>query len=408
MAENTPIIKLRNSEIRRVRNGHPWIYQKSIAESELPKGIKTGDQVTVHGPKNDLIGTALYSAESKIKLRVVSREIETIDQAFFEKRLKKARDYRNKMLPGRTSFRLVNSESDELSGLIIDCYESATLFQITSAGMECRKAAIIEAIKTVLKPDILVERNDVSNRKFEGLQQVKEIHQKNDESLDLENFKISIDGIEYNLNLIEGNKTGLYLDQIDNHALLRSTLSRYENAKVLDCFSYIGGFSLTAGKSNHVQQVIGIDQSAECIDKAESNAVLNGIDSKCSYEKANVFDWLRKASTDSELLESFDVIILDPPSFTKNRHTVDGAIRGYKELHVRALKLLKPGGSLLTYSCSHHINGDLLRSIVFEASRDTGSKLIEYQTFQQSLDHPIVPQIPESYYLKGFAYYKNQ
>lgn len=399
-----PKIQLKSFEIRRIRNGHPWVYQKSIRE--IPEGLKTGDQVSVYDPRDQVIGSAFYHEESKIKLRIISREIEVIDQLFFEKRIQKALDYRKKMLAGRTSFRLVNSESDELSGLIIDCYEGATLFQITSSGMEQRKAEIIDAIRKVVDPDILIERNDVSNRKFEGLEQIKKVHFQKDESIDLENFQISINGVRYHLNLIEGNKTGLYLDQIDNHVLLEKTLKRYEQAKVLDCFSYIGGFSLNAGLSEHVQEVIGVDQSAECIEKAQSNAVLNGIDSKCSFEKANVFDWLRKTSADPEKMASFDVIILDPPSFTKNRHTVDGAIRGYKELHVRALKLLKPGGSLITFSCSHHINADLLRSIIFESACDTGYRIVETQYYQQSLDHPIIPSIAESFYLKGFAYNK--
>ena len=399
-----PTISLNNFEIRRIRNGHPWIYPKSIAT--LPDGLQTGDQVTVYGPRKDLLGSAVYHAESKIRLRILSREIEALDTAFFEKRLKRALDYRTRMLPGRTSFRLINSESDELSGLIIDCYEQATLFQITSYGLEQRKSNIIEAIRNVIKPEILIERNDVSNRKFEGLSELKQVHEQKDASLDLENYRITVNGVHYVLNLIEGNKTGLYLDQIENHAKFKTILDRYQDARVLDCFSYIGGFSLSAGRSERVREVIGIDQSAECIQKARSNAELNGIASKCRFEQANVFDWLRLASAEPEEQGSYDIVVLDPPSFTKNRHTVEGAVRGYKELHVRALRLLKPGGTLLTFSCSHHISEDLLRSIVFEAACDTGSRVIECESYRQSPDHPIVPPIPESFYLKGFAYYK--
>ena len=399
-----PKISLNKFEIRRIRNGHPWVYPKSI-ESQ-PEGLKTGDQVSVFGPKGEVLGSALYHAKSKIRLRILSREIEALDTAFFEKRLRTALEYRKRMLGERISYRLINSESDELSGLIVDCYEKATLFQVTSFGLEQRKASIVEAIRKVVDPDILVERNDVSNRKFEGLEEIKKVHFQKDPSQDLENYRITVNGVHYVSNLIEGNKTGLYLDQIENHAKFGKVLARYRNARVLDCFSYIGGFSLSAGRSEYVSEVIGVDQSAECIEKAQINAELNGTSAKCSFEKANVFDWLRIKSSDPEQIGAYDIVVLDPPSFTKNRHTVDGAIRGYKELHVRALRLLKPGGTLLTFSCSHHISEDLLRSIVFEAACDTGVRLIECETYQQSPDHPIVPSIPESYYLKGFAYYK--
>ncbi len=401
-----PRAVLNRYEIRRIRIGHPWIYQKSI--DSLPEGLKTGDAVTVIGPRGEKIGTAVYNEASKIRLRVIAPNIDTtLDTDYFTKCLKEAYEYRKSMLDGRTSFRLINSESDGLSGLIVDCYENATLFQTTSAALDLRKTSIIEAIETVLAPEILIERNDVANRKFEGLEPVKKIHKNGGKTeAELSNFAISIEGIQYRLNLIEGNKTGLYLDQIDNHLNLRNLLKRYSEAKVLDCFSYIGGFSLAAALEKTTLHVTGIDQSQECIDKANANAQLNGVEAKCNFVKANGFDWLRTQSDSIENQETYDVVILDPPSFTKNRHTVEGALRGYKELHVRALKLLKPGGILLTYSCSHHIGEDLLRSIVFEASLDTQSNLVEIDSHHQSLDHPIVPQIPESYYLKGFVYYK--
>lgn len=401
-----PIVTLNKYEIRRIRSGHPWIYSKSI--ESLPDRIKSGDAVTVIGPRSEKIGTAIYNEHSKIKLRVVAPQIhQLIDTQFFETRIREALNYRKTVLPGRSCYRLLNSESDGLSGLIIDCYEGATLFQITSLGIETRKPQLIEAIQSVLKPTILIERNDVSNRKFEGLEPILKVHQDGGFSEDrLSDFEINIEGIRYKLNLIEGNKTGLYLDQIDNHLKLQKQLECYTDAKVLDCFSYIGGFSMSAALSRHTSTVLGLDQSSECISKAIENAKINSVIEKCTFEKANVFDWLREASEVESELESYDVIILDPPSFTKNRHTVEGALRGYKELHVRALKLLKKGGRLLTYSCSHHISEDMLRSIVFEASNDTQSQLVEIESHRQSLDHPIVPHIPESYYLKGFVYLK--
>jgi 23S rRNA (cytosine1962-C5)-methyltransferase len=404
MSIERPVVKLNRYEIRRIRNGHPWVYPKSI--SEIPEGIQTGDEVFVEDPRGDILGTALYHAQSKIRLRIVSRTSEAIDLEFFENQLKAALAYRKSCYKERTSFRLINSESDGLSGLIIDCYGEATLFQITSSGMEQRKHLIIEAIEKILSPKILIERSDVSNRKYEGLDPILKVHRSHLEEPALEAYRLNVDGTIYELNLIKGNKTGLYLDQIDNHKKLSALLSRFNKARVLDCFSYVGGFAIAAAKSDHVDSVIGLDQSAECLEKAAFNSQLNRVEEKCTWIKCNVFDWLREQSQSMTENGLYDIIILDPPSFTKNRHTVDGALRGYKELHIRALKLLKPGGMLFTYSCSHHISEDMLRSLVFEAAIDSHSEVVEQDSFAQSLDHPIVPSIPETYYLKGYSYFK--
>lgn len=400
-----PIVRLGKYEWRRIRSGHPWIYPKSIRS--VPDRLETGDLVQVLGPREESVGVAVYHPGSKIRLRVLTTEVEVIDQSFFEKRLQTALFYRKKVLPGSNSFRLINSESDGLSGLIIDVYERAVLFQITSAGLEKLKTSIIAAIDNVLDPEILIERNDVANRKFEGLPEHKEVH-KTPPNVSLNAYPATIDSVQYELDLWEGNKTGLYLDQIQNHTKFSKLLEQFPSKRVLDCFSYVGGFSIRAAMNDQVEEVVGLDQSAECVAKAELHAKLNNVDSKCEFIKTNVFDWLREKASGIEPENQFDVIILDPPSFTKNRHAVEGAIRGYRELHVRALKLLKPGGLLFTYSCSHHISDDLLRSIAFESACDTQNHVYEIESHRQSLDHPINPSIPESYYLKGFVYFKKE
>jgi 23S rRNA (cytosine1962-C5)-methyltransferase len=404
MSQDKAVVNLNRYEIRRIRSGHPWVYPKSI--DSIPDSVQTGDEVSVVGPRGEKLGTALYHKDSKIRLRIISREGEDIDLGFFVKRLKAARAYRNSSMASRSAFRLINSESDGMSGLVIDCYGPATLFQITSAGMERRKATIIEAIEKVLDPAILIERNDVSNRVYEGLEQELKIHKSTVSEAELKAFKLEIAGTRYELNLIEGNKTGLYLDQIDNHERFLRILGRYEDARVLDCFTYVGGFAITAAKSDKITSVTALDQSQDSLDKALLNSKLNGVDSKCTWIQCNVFDWLREKATSPTPEDLYDIIVLDPPSFTKNRHTVEGALRGYKELHLRALRLLKPGGLLFTYSCSHHISEDMLRSLAFEAAMDGGHDIVEQEAFRQSLDHPVVPAIPETYYLKGFSYYK--
>ena len=400
-------ITLNPAEIARIRAGHPWVYSKSIASGDA--GIEAGDQVRVVGPRHDVIGVGFYHPDSKIRIRIVRREDAPIDSDWLAWRIQKAIDYRKLCYPGRNVIRLVNSESDGLSGLIIDRYDDAVLFQISSLGMERMKDSIIQAIRSVIAPSILIERNDVSNRRFEGLPEIRHIHESSLSEEALTQFTVKLAGLTYHLDLMNGNKTGLYLDQIENHELSKPIIAAHPEARVLDCFSYIGGFSLTAASCENTRSVIGLDQSADAVRLAALNATTNGVDSRCQFIQTNVFDWLRNASSgQSDVAQDpFDVIILDPPSFTKNRHTVDAAIRGYKELHVRALKLLKPGGHLLTYSCSHHISADLLRSIAFEASLDTHRELIESHAFYQAKDHPVVPCVPETFYLKGFAYFTN-
>ncbi len=391
---------LNRYEIRRIRQGHPWIYTKSL--DRVDDGLTPGDTVRILGPKGEFMGVGFYNPNSKIVLRKISKDEQAIDTKFFREKFKDALDYRDQILRGRSSFRLINSESDGLSGLIIDKYEDAVLFQIMSLGMEAHKAEIIQALQETLEPKVIIERNDVSSRQYEGLDSIKKIHQNSISGEELQNYSITIDNLSYQLDLIEGNKTGLYLDQVENHLKLRALCDYYEKPNVLDCFSYIGGFSLNAAYAHPHAQVTGIDQSKEANALARVNAQNNQLDSRCTFIDANVFDWLRNADP----ADKYDIVVLDPPSFTKNRYTVDNAIRGYKELHVRALKLLKNGGRLLTYSCSHHISESILRGLIHEAAADTQSTLREEAVYQQSSDHPIVMHIPESYYLKGFCYYK--
>jgi len=302
-------------------------------------------------------------------------------------------------VPEATSFRVANAESDFLSGLIVDKYEDALVIQTSSLGMDQRKPMIVAALEGIFSPRVIVERNEVSSRKFEGLPDANGILKGEQAGAML----IKLNGLQFEVDVFSGHKTGLYLDQQSNYQRVAEFA---KDAQVLDCFSFLGGFGLHAARAG-AAHVHLLDQSAEALAAAQRNAAANGLAEKCSFEAANVFDWL-KANTLSKphekIIPRFDLIILDPPSFTRNRASVPDALRGYKEIHLRALKLLKAGGTLATFCCSHHVDAGLFQDTVLSAAFDARRILRRVAVYSQSLDHPIIPMIPETEYLKGFAF----
>jgi 23S rRNA (cytosine1962-C5)-methyltransferase len=392
-----PTVLLKPGEADRIVAGHPWIYQGSIARLTQPAA--DGDLVQIKDHRQRFLGTGLFNAKSRIHVRVLSSERICADQAFFEARIRSALAHRLKHLPGATSFRVVNAESDFLSGLIIDKYEDVVVLQTSSLGMDQRKPLILGAIQAVLAPRAILERNDIGSRKFEGLPEANGVL-RGEVQLPM---LIRLNGLTFEVDLQEGHKTGLYLDQQANYQQV-AQLAR--GAQVLDCFAFAGGFGLHAARAGaaHVRM---IDQSADALASAARNAKANGLESQCMFETANVFDWLKTATTapaHEKVVPRWDLIVLDPPSFTRNRASVPDALRGYKEIHLRALKLLKPGGVLATFCCSHHVNASLFQDTVLSAAYDARKILRRIATYTQSPDHPIIPMIPETEYLKGFAY----
>jgi len=395
--ESLPTVILRAGEADRVVAGHPWVYRGSVLRLTHPAA--DGDLVQVKDHRQRFIGSGFYNSKSKINVRVLSPERVNVDQAFFQGRIEAALAVRLKHLPGASSFRVVNAESDFLSGLIVDKYEDVLVIQISSLGMDQRKAMILGALQSLFSPRAIVERSDVASRKFEGLSESHGVCAGEHSGP----VTVNMNGLSFETDLLSGHKTGLYLDQQKNYQLV-GTLTR--DAQVLDCFSFLGGFGLHAarGGAAHVHMV---DQSAEAIAGATRNAAANGLAEKCSYETANVFDWL-KAQTATKphekVVPRWDLVVLDPPSFTRNRASVGDALRGYKEIHLRALKILKPGGTLATFCCSHHVDAGLFQDTVLSAAYDARRILRRVGTYTQSPDHPIVPMIPETEYLKGFSY----
>ena len=341
-----------------------------------------------------------YNSKSKINVRVLAPERVEIDTAFFEQRIRAALAVRQRHLPGATSFRVVNAESDFLSGLIVDKYEDVLVLQTSSLGMDQRKPHILAALNTIFSPRAVVERNEMASRKFEGLPDANGLLVG---ALEGE-IMVNLNGLSFSTDLRAGHKTGLYLDQQVNYRRVAELVRPGD--QVLDCFSFIGGFALHAARAG-AGHVHGLDQSADALAAATRNAASNGLAERCSFETANVFDWLKSQTATpphEKLIPKFDSIILDPPSFTRNRAAIPDALRGYKEIHLRALKLLKPGGTLATFCCSHHIDLATFQDVILSAAFDAHRVLRRVAAYTQSPDHPIIPMIPETEYLKGYAF----
>ncbi len=392
-----PTVVLKPGEADRIVAGHPWIYRSSVLRITAP--VADGDLVQVKDHRQRLLGTGFHNSRSKIAVRILDVERIEANEAFFEARIRAALALRQRHLPGATSFRVVNAESDFLSGLIVDKYEDVLSLQISSLGMDRCKAAIVAALEKVLAPRAIVERSDVASRKFEGLQEASGVLAGSLAGP----VTIRLNGIEFQVDLLGGHKTGMYLDQQTNY---RAVAQFAKGAQVLDCFSFLGGFGLHAAQAG-AAHVHLLDQSEEAIAASLVNAQRNGLAAKCSAEAVNVFDWLKaqtRVAPHEKLVPKFDLIVLDPPSFTRNRASVPDALRGYKEIHIRALKLLRPGGVLATFCCSHHVNAPLFQDVILAAAFDARRVLRRVATYSQSLDHPVIPSIPETEYLKGFAF----
>ncbi len=392
-------ILLKPGEGDRIVAGHPWIYHGEILRVTAP--VTDGALVQVKDHRQRLLGVGFFNSRSKINVRLLAPERVEVDETFFEERIRAALAVRKKHLPDATSFRVVNAESDFLSGLIVDKYEDVLVLQISALGMDQRKTMIVAALQRIFSPRVIMERSDVSSRKFEGLQESNGVifGELNGP------VSVNLNGLKFETDLVGGHKTGMYLDQQANY----QAVSQFaKGGQVLDCFSFLGGFGLHAARAG-AAHVHLLDQSADAIEASKRNAAANGLADKCSFDTINVFDWLKAntaVSPHERVIPRFDCIILDPPSFTRNRASVPDALRGYKEIHLRALKLLKPGGTLASFCCSHHVDAGLFLDSLLSAAYDTRHILRRVATYAQSPDHPIIPMIPETEYLKGFAFEK--
>ena len=395
-----PTVILKPREADRIVAGHPWVYAGAIMH--VTPGVTDGDVVEVRDHRKHWLGMGFYNTKSKITVRVVTPEHTAVDQSFFEARIRAALAVRQRHLPGATSFRVVNAEGDFLSGLIVDKYDDVLVVQTSALGMDARKQIILAALKSIFNPRAIVERNEMASRKFEGLPDANGLLEG---ALDGP-VTVNLNGLKFETDLRAGHKTGLYLDQQANYQRTAELIALTPGARVLDCFSFLGGFALHAARAG-TAHVHGLDQSADAVAAAMRNAAANGLADQCTFEAANVFDWLKAQTAvgpHEKVIPKFDAIVLDPPSFTRNRASVPDALRGYKEIHLRALKLLKPGGLLATFCCSHHVDSATFQDVILSAAFDTRRVLRRVAMFTQSPDHPCIPSIPETEYLKGFAF----
>lgn len=373
----------------RIFHGHDWVYF-----SEVQKSFGSpvdGEVVSLKDGKDRLLGSAIYNSRSQIVARRFSRQKQALDADFFERRIAQAVEYRERRGVEMKRCRLVWSESDGMPGVIVDRYGDVLVLQTLTLAMDQRKGVIVDALRKLLEPVAIVERNDAPIRKAEGLESVVGVLWGEAPG----QVPVEVEGLHFEIDPLHGQKTGFYLDQVGSYG----AVARWAKGKrVLDAFANQGAFALACAKAG-AASVEAVEISDEACAQISQNAARNQLEVK--VHAANVFDFLKEA----EMRETkYDLIILDPPSFTRTKEKLRDAARGYKEIHLRALKLLTPGGLLATFSCSHHVDDAFFRQIIGEAAVDARRSLRLLERFGQAADHPVILNLPETEYLRGFLF----
>lgn len=389
-------IYLRKKINPRVENGHPWVFANEVDlvksgfnDTEKLNTVQPGAIVDVYTNDDKFIGRGYGNPQSQIFVRILTRDKkEIIDDRFFLNRIQQAWSYRQKI--GYTeNCRLIFGEADEMPALIIDKFNDYFVLQTLALGIDIWKPAIIDALNKIFNPKGIYERNDVPVRTLEGLEQIKGFLSKPFDT----NIIINENGLKFHIDIENGQKTGYFLDQQDNRRAIQHIV---KGANVLEAFCYTGSFSVNAAYYG-AKSVLGIDISENAVVQSRRNAELNGLQNICNFQAANAFDALKQWSKEGK---QYDVVIVDPPAFTKSRENIQKAITGYKEINLRAMKLVKPGGFLVTASCTNLVQPDLFLQIIEMAAKDARKKLrqVTYQT--QAADHPIVWGLENTEYLK--------
>lgn len=378
-------VYLRRGREQRVLGGHPWVFRSDI---EREDGAADGLPVRVLTSAGRFLAMAVYNPRSQISLRILSRRDEPVDGAFIRGRVRRALDYRRRFAD-LNSCRLIFAESDGLPAVIADKFGDVIVVQILCLGMERFKADIVDALAQELSPRGVYERNDVPVRELEGLsQQTGLLWGEVPDRVEMQE-----NGVRFLVDVKEGQKTGFFLDQKENRAAIAPFVP---GMRVLDCFTHTGSFALHAAHYG-AAEVTGVDISEHACACALENARLNGVEDRVRFECANAFDFLRAQQTAKA---QYDVVILDPPAFTKTRSAVEGALRGYKEINLRGMKLTRDGGFFVTCSCSQHVTPDLFRGMLMDAQKDAHVQLRQIEWRTQGRDHPILLASPETQYLK--------
>lgn len=373
----------------RLFHGHVWVYSTEIQKRHGDP--KPGDVVSLQDVRGKPLGSAIYNPQSQISARLFSYRRQDLDLDFFTRRIQRAIKVRETSGVDLNLCRLVWSESDGLPGVIIDRYGDFLVLQTLTLAMDQRKDLIVQALNDILKPRGIIERNEAAIRKAEGMELVKGVISGETPAP----YVIRHQGSAFHADLLEGQKTGLYLDQLDNYQLVAKLAA---GRRVLDCFSNQGGFAQACSLAG-AGAVTAVDISEPATEVAKHNAIISGAKIECIAE--NCFDYLKRNEAAGA---RHDLIILDPPSFTKTKSSVRDALRGYKEIHLRAMKMLEPGGIFATFTCSHHVSAGEFHSSITDAAVDAKKTLRRVATYTQRTDHPILATIPETEYLRGYAY----
>jgi 23S rRNA (cytosine1962-C5)-methyltransferase len=376
-------VKISTRGARRIRQGHLWVYRSDVRDTGDTVG---GAIVRAVDDAGNFVGQAFYSDRSEIALRFLTTHEQTIDREWWRARLRRCAEGRTAIGRETNAYRLVYSEGDLLPSLIVDVYDNVLVLQTLSQGSEKLKSLLTEVLREESNPRAVIERNDARVRAFEGLE-LRSGLLSGDE---LNEIEINQHGVRFIVSPLAGQKTGAFLDQRENYLAARAVA----HGRALDCFTFSGGFALHIAPS--CESVLAIDISGDAIAAAERNAELNGAHN-VQFRTGNVFDALREMEFGGE---RFDTIVLDPPAFAKSRATVKSGARGYKEINLRALKLLNPGGVLVTCSCSYHLSEDLFLDLIGDAALDAHRRLQIIEKRGQSRDHPVLLGVPETHYLK--------
>jgi len=376
-------VKISRRGAKRIRNGHLWVYRSDVGTADDAAG---GQIVRVSDEAGNAVGQAFYSDQSEIALRFLTTGEETIDREWWRARLRRSAARRASIALETNAYRLVYSEGDLLPSLIVDTYDDVLVMQTLSQGTEQLKSTLAELLGEEFTPRTIVERNDARVRELEGLdRRAATLYGEASEEIEINQH-----GVRFLASPLGGQKTGAFLDQRENYLAAR----RVAHGRALDCFTFNGGFALHVASA--CENVLGIDISVDAIAAAERNAVRNSA-GNVEFRAANVFDAMREFEAGGE---RFDTIILDPPAFAKNRASLASAARGYKEINLRALKLLNPGGVLVTSTCSYHLSEEMFLEIIADAALDARRRVQLIEKRGQSSDHPVLLGVPETHYLK--------
>ncbi len=370
----------------RIYHGHDWVFSGEVLKAFGKP--EDGAVISLKDGRDHLIGSAIYNSKSQIVARRFSRRKQDLDLDFFQRRIAQAVEYRARRGIDPRLCRLVWSESDGLPGVIVDRYGDHLVLQTLTLAMDQRKELIVRALGEALGPLPILERNDAPVRRAEGMELRSGMLSGEAPGA----IEIEVAGLKLQIDLLHSQKTGFYLDQLPNYALVAQHAA---GRRVLDCFTSQGGFALVCARAG-ASEVVGVEVGAESIRAAEQNAARNQLTVR--WVEQDVFQFLRGAE---KAEERFDLVILDPPSFTKTKGGLHDALRGYKELHVRAFKLLSPNGLLATFSCSHHVGAEVFEQMIADALVDARRSARRLRRFEQALDHPVLPTLPETEYFRG-------